>query len=420
MRTDGTTHLRRASKMKIGFLSGVTKPAHEGANVLMMKVHAEKEHPLLKSAFSAALAEQQLSEQVNNLVCSLWPVNDALREAAEDIAKDDSIVDKQAALMSAVQEYIGTIQQMAQIKLTKAEKPMKTEDGVAYPAGDFAYVPDAEKPSTWKLRLTSDPGGEPDTRIVGAAIAALGEGYRGNKVEIPEGDRQKVIDRVKSAWKKLHPDSEELPAVLKQAEDDDMSELEKFKALAEMSDTHKAYHNSLPEADQEPFRKMDSSARDALITITKVEDESFEDLNGNKVTKSAAGALFDVLKSQDAELRKARQETALRKAQDTVNTEFAHLPGTLEDKAGALLAIEALPEAVQTTLKLTLKQSDALWKARKDPAAPVGGGKSTDDLESLIAEWMKSNPGKTRTQAMQAVAGTKKGQEVIDAMRGDE
>ena len=33
--------------------------------------------------------------------------------------------------------------------MQKAE--MKTEDGVQYPAKAFAYVPDPNKPSTWKL-----------------------------------------------------------------------------------------------------------------------------------------------------------------------------------------------------------------------------------------------------------------------------
>jgi hypothetical protein len=93
----------------------------------------------------------------------------------------------------------------------------KTEDGVGFPASDYAYVPDPESPSTWKLRLTSTPGGEPDPNIVGAAIAALGKGFRGNKVEIPKEDLPKVKDKVLSAWKKAHPDykEEEIPEVLK-------------------------------------------------------------------------------------------------------------------------------------------------------------------------------------------------------------
>ncbi|KKL77652.1 hypothetical protein LCGC14_2032740 [marine sediment metagenome] len=33
------------------------------------------------------------------------------------------------------------------------EAALKTDDGQRYPSAAYAYVPDAEKPSTWKLRL---------------------------------------------------------------------------------------------------------------------------------------------------------------------------------------------------------------------------------------------------------------------------
>lgn len=99
-------------------------------------------------------------------------------------------------------------------------KVMKTEDGKDFPASDYAYVPDPEAPSTWKLRLTSSPGGDPDPRIVGAAVAALGAGFRGQRVDIPEGDRAGVIAKVRSAWKKAHPDAEEdeMPDVIAKAD----------------------------------------------------------------------------------------------------------------------------------------------------------------------------------------------------------
>lgn len=81
----------------------------------------------------------------------------------------------------------------------------KTEDGKDFPSSDYAYVPDAAKPSTWKLRLSATPGGGPDTGIVGAAAAALGAGFRGNKVEIPEADLSRVKAKVRSAWHRANP-----------------------------------------------------------------------------------------------------------------------------------------------------------------------------------------------------------------------
>lgn len=103
-------------------------------------------------------------------------------------------------------------------KVTEAEKPVKTENGKAFPKTAFAYTP-SDNPGSWKLRLYADPGDDaPDTRIVGAAVAALGKGFRGSKVEIPEGDLPGVKAKVKAAWKKANPDAkdEELPEVLKE------------------------------------------------------------------------------------------------------------------------------------------------------------------------------------------------------------
>jgi hypothetical protein len=94
----------------------------------------------------------------------------------------------------------------------------KTEDGKSFKSSDYAYVPDPDKPSTWKLRLTNTPGGEPDAGIVGAAIAALGKGFRGNKVQIPASDLGKVKAKVRAAWKKANPDKnpDEMSEVLKE------------------------------------------------------------------------------------------------------------------------------------------------------------------------------------------------------------
>lgn len=102
-----------------------------------------------------------------------------------------------------------------EIVVQKAET--KTEDGKSFKSSDYAYVPDPQKPSTWKLRLTNTPGGEPDSGIVGAAIAALGKGFRGNKVQIPASDLSGVRAKVRAAWKKANPDKspDEMSEVIK-------------------------------------------------------------------------------------------------------------------------------------------------------------------------------------------------------------
>jgi len=130
-------------------------------------------------------------------------------------------------------------------------KASKTEDGQDFPASDYAYVPDPDKPSTWKLRLTSSPGGDPDPGIVGAAIAALGKGFRGNKVQIPADDLAKVKAKVRAAWKKAHPDAEEgdMPEVIAKA----TRTFNDYRASAELDE-------ELPEA----FQTLQSSIWGAM------------------------------------------------------------------------------------------------------------------------------------------------------------
>jgi hypothetical protein len=91
----------------------------------------------------------------------------------------------------------------------------KTEDGQAFPKRAYAFTPD-DVPSHWKLRLWATPTGGPDARIVGAAIAALGAGFRGNKVQIPMSALAAVKAKVRAAWKAANPDKkpEDMPSVI--------------------------------------------------------------------------------------------------------------------------------------------------------------------------------------------------------------
>lgn len=96
-------------------------------------------------------------------------------------------------------------------------KNVKTEGGSDYPAEAYAYAPDPEKPSTWKLRLWESPDKKVTAKQVGMAVAALGAGFRGNKVSIPADDLPGVKAKVLSAWKKANPDAkaDDIPDTLK-------------------------------------------------------------------------------------------------------------------------------------------------------------------------------------------------------------
>src|SRR5437867_1100592 len=66
-------------------------------------------------------------------------------------------------------------------RLTDADTT-KTEGSQSFSVSAYAYVPDASKPSTWKLRLEEEPGKGPTAKQVGMALAALSPGgFRGRK-----------------------------------------------------------------------------------------------------------------------------------------------------------------------------------------------------------------------------------------------
>lgn len=122
-------------------------------------------------------------------------------------------VDEARALNALAKHDPDAARELASV--LKAEKPMKTEGGERFPAEAYAYVPDPEAPSTWKLRLWESPVSGVTARQVGAAVAALGAGFRGQRVQIPADDMAGVKDRVAAAWRSVHNDDEELPAALK-------------------------------------------------------------------------------------------------------------------------------------------------------------------------------------------------------------
>lgn len=96
-------------------------------------------------------------------------------------------------------------------------KETKREDDQDFPAEAFAYVPDPDRPSTWKLRLWDSLEEKVTAAQVGRALAALGPGgFRGNRVQIPAADLPAVRRKILAAWRTVHEPDAEVPEVLKQ------------------------------------------------------------------------------------------------------------------------------------------------------------------------------------------------------------
>jgi hypothetical protein len=148
---------------------------------------------------------------VDELLARLEEVGRVVSEVSEVVI--DAAID-------ALENADGTEEaERARAHASELLEAAKTEGGKAYPPEAFAYVPDPKTPSGWKLRLWSNPESKETADQVGRAVAALGSGFRGQKVDIPEADLPKVKARVLAAWKKVNPDKKEadVPAQLKEA-----------------------------------------------------------------------------------------------------------------------------------------------------------------------------------------------------------
>lgn len=116
---------------------------------------------------------------------------------------------------------IGALLKEADVILVwlKEQASFKTEDGVEYPAAAFAYTPDKELPSGWKLRLWEDPEKKVTRTQLGRAAAALSPGgFRGQKVEIPSADLPAVKRKIRVEYSKLDVPDEEIPRWVKESE----------------------------------------------------------------------------------------------------------------------------------------------------------------------------------------------------------
>lgn len=148
MRTDGKTHARKAVSLKVGFVSAVQDPAHEGAKSLVLKTREKKpmlDEKIVKSAYQKAFAERDLDDSLYDMFDKHWSLKDALFKAKDDIAKDDGITDKKAALADAFGEYLDHFRELGSKLLKPSEPVVKTVIMTAEQAEYYNTLDDVNK-----------------------------------------------------------------------------------------------------------------------------------------------------------------------------------------------------------------------------------------------------------------------------------
>lgn len=101
----------------------------------------------------------------------------------------------------------------------QVQEAIKSEDGTDYGPDAYLVVPDKDAPSGWKLRIKELVDGKKEvTRAqLGRALAALFEGFRGQKVELTADQRKAAIGRLRAEYRKLGVEGDDLPKELQEA-----------------------------------------------------------------------------------------------------------------------------------------------------------------------------------------------------------
>ncbi len=311
----------------------------------------------------------------------------------------------------------------------------KRENGEDFPAEAFAFVPDPDKPSTWKLRLWDSLAEKETARQVGRAIAALGKGFRGRKVQIPSDQLAKVKAKVRAAWRKTHPDTpdSEMPEVIRKDSNGDLfikeytqmnenlikaleaelqNEGEVDSVLKEAGYSEEAaevfkgilrifgsFRDKFGEANPlEPLAKLaglELPVKEVVKEVSKEDKEKIqkEDLLA-KLSDEDRAKLEQVFKRQDeleeeakraAEIAKAERELRLQKEYLQKAEEFSNLTIEKDKMANVLRKIdeslnEEDAEEVRRALKAAAEAAEAenLFKAAGTP------GGSTSSVEEKI------------------------------------
>lgn len=143
------------------------------------------------------------SSEVNNKSAAIKKLTDEYTARLDQASTEEKSLDP--AFLSGVESESHT------------KSPIKRENGIDYPAKDYAWVPDPSKPSSWRLRLTETPGKTSLAQLGRAAAALSAGGFRGQKAQIPSSALSVVKRRIRAEYRKLGVPETSIPSSVKKS-----------------------------------------------------------------------------------------------------------------------------------------------------------------------------------------------------------
>lgn len=239
----------------------------------------------------------------------------------------------------------------------------KSEGDCNHPSSHYLVVEDSEKPTTWHLRYRNCDG-KVDTRLLGAAKAALTVGYRGNKYEGP--NKQEALSKLKKLYKSAglewKSEMEDLMA------DNELVD----ETIVEEAKYPKDGEGDCPEGDEECMKKMHDKKMASQKKSEVVEPVAVAE----PVVETAMDKAITALKSKIAEQKAKgiKGDAALAEIQPVFNELGMAVKSELTDPATeglaetirAIFAQEVAPVIAGLQAEISeLKAKSSLAVARK-------------------------------------------------------
>lgn len=289
----------------------------------------------------------------------------------------------------------------------------KREDGEDFPAAAFAYVPDAEMPSTWKLRLWDSLDEKETIAQVSRAVAALSpSGFRGNRVQIPAEDLASVKAKVRAAWRKVNGPDRELPAILKRDDSNYLEDIIEKGGTDSMNLQEKEINDNvinMSEAELTETQKQGILSKFGDFLFGKSEEvEKVVDVFDNVEEKSADSDMdenlkkeedveksedseSDVVEAEEAEIEKSEEESSVDEGEEMdFEKVLEGLSNLLDEKLEKVKAditaeVDGKIEAIEKSVS-EVKESAEEISSDLEKVANSGAEKKSADVEAEVVE----------------------------------
>lgn len=429
--------VRRA--LKIAEISGVDRPAQEGAKALIMK-RADIDTLIANEKAKAGSTQSLARDDTGPSVAKNAALTNAVLEhshlvymsgiegewdAGTTSYQDDHTHPwvRQAdgsIVLGEVNGHTHEVQTLSKRVYSSEQREKLADEGKAMPDGGYPIVDRADLANAIKAF-----GRASNKAAVARHIKARARALDLTDMLPEEG---KLAELIKSAGeagetvRKENDMSDTNPAA--PTVEELQAKLERVTALAEFNDAQKAHFKGLDEEAQKAFIAKSADERQAEVDeVTKAANEAdpvvYKTAAGLEIRKSAGEAMVAIAKSNDkliadnAKLAKAAEDAAFEKRAED---ELGFMPGDVATRVALLKSVEGIEDEAQRKAALdALHAHNETFKSAHETVGHGGQPKvdstAVDKLDELAKKYAEDNEVSV-SKAYDAVLQTEKGAEL--------